>query len=138
MSVFVRTIALLLAFGVTAAPVLVSLFIASAEPSLPLQASWVVPFALAGFAAAVGYLVVAIIPRRLAVAAFELRALVACFMAFPCGVAAYLLVVTDSAAMVSFSLAVIAGTALLVTACVWPAWLARSNQSLQRTASGGL
>ena len=135
MSTLVRAIALLLALVVTAGPVFLSVFIASVEPSRPIQASWVAPFALGGLVAAAGYLVVATVPRWLALAPLELRFLVACLLAVPGVVAVYLLGITGSTAMVSLSMAVIAGTAFLIAACVWPAWLARSNSSYMDSPS---
>lgn len=136
MTIFVRTIALLFALGVTAGPVVLSLVIAGVEPSRPVQVSWVAPFALGGLVAAAGYLVVAIAPRRLSLAVLELRVLVACLLAMPCAVASYLLTVTGSTDMVYLCSAVIAGTAFLLAACVWPAWLARSSPTLPQTALG--
>ena len=137
MSALVRAIASLLAFGVVAGPVWLSLFVASVEPSRPVQVSWVAPFALSGLGAAAGYLIVATGPHRIAVSTSKCRLLVGCLLAVPCTAAIYLLCVTNSWVMVGFSLAVIGGTVLLLVACIWPAWLARANPSFQRTASGG-
>lgn len=70
-------------------------------------------------------------------AALELRLLVACFLVIPCAVSVYLISVTDSLALGGLSLAVMAGTALLVAACIWPAWLGRANSAVHRTATSG-
>lgn len=136
MAILVRAIALLLAVGVMAAPVSLSLFIASVEPSRPVRLLWVAPFAVGGLVAAAGYWAVAITPRRLAVAALEIRIVVACLMGVPCAVAIYLLSVTGSNGVMVFCLLALAGTALLFAACVWPAWIKHANPMLKRTADG--
>ena len=106
---------------------MLSIFVASVEPSRPLQFSWVASFALAGLAAAAGCLWVAVAPKQLAASIFELRLLVACLMGLPFAGAAFLLLVTHSAEMVGVSLVIMAGTAFLFSACIWPAFLKRTE-----------
>ena len=134
MSVLVRIVALLLSLTVIAGPVLVALFVASVEPSRPVQASWVAPFALGGFASALGYLSVALIPWRLATAALHFRLLITFLMSVPSAVAVYLLFVTGSTVVIALCLALLVSTTWLVSACVWPAWLASSNTAFERDA----
>ena len=134
MSIFVRIVALFLSLVVIAVPILVALLVASVEPSRPVQVSWVAPYALGSLASALGYLGVALIPKRLAVAALHFRLFIALLMSVPIAVAVYLLFVTGSAAVVALCLALLIATAWLLSACVWPAWLAGSNPAFERDA----
>jgi hypothetical protein len=128
MQLLVRTIASLLAAGTIAGPIWVALFVASVEPTRPIRIAWVAPFAFGGFAAALGYLVVALGPSRVAASVFELRLFVACLMALPCAIAVGLISVTDAGAVVLLCGALLVATAWLLSACVYPAWLQGSNQ----------
>jgi len=132
MSIFVRIVALFLSLAVIAAPILLALMVASVEPSRPVQISWVAPYALGGLASALGYLVVAFIPKRLAVAALHFRLFIALLMSLPIAVAVYLLFSTGSTEVVALCLALLVATTWLLSACVWPAWLASSNPTLKR------
>lgn len=131
MSAFIRVIATLLALLVVSGPVFVALFAAGVEPGRPIPLAFWAPFVVAGFSATFGYAVVAYGPQKLISARFSLRALAVLSMAFSCVAAGYLLVVTNSFLVVTLSSAVLAGTALPLTACVWPAWLQHSRYSLQ-------
>ena len=137
MSKLVALVAFSLGLGLAAGPVLLAVFVAGVEPSRPVQLSWLAPFALVGLAAAAGPFAVALQPVRIAAAASEWRLLVGFLVVAPALPASYLLGASGEGAMVALSLLVLGGTVLVVTACVWPAWLVRSNQSLQRTAFGG-
>ena len=132
MSVLVRIIALLLSLGVIAGPVILALFVASVEPSRPVQVSWLAPFALGGFVAALGYLGLVFAPKRIAIATLRLRLLSAFLMLVPCIVAVYLLFVTGSPVVVALCLILLVATTWLLSACVWPAWLASSNTAFER------
>ena len=132
MSVLVRIIALLLSLGVIAGPVILALFVASVEPSRPVQVSWLAPFALGGFVAALGYLGLVFATKRIAVATLRLRLLSAFLMLVPCIVAVYLLFVTGSPVVVALCLILLVATTWLLSACVWPAWLASSNTAFER------
>ena len=134
MSALVRTVALFLSLAVIAGPVIVFLFVASVEPSRPVQVSWVAPFVLVGFASALGYLGVVFAPLRLASASAHFRLLIAFLMSVPCAVAVYLLFVTGSIEVIALCLALLLATAWLLSACVWPAWLTSSNPALKRDA----
>ena len=134
MSAFIRVIATLLAVLVVSGPVLVALFAASVEPDQPISLAFLVPFVAAGFSSAFGYAVVAFGPQKLVSASYGIRTLAVLSMALSCAAAGYLLVITNSFLVVALSCAVIAGTALLLTACVWPAWLVNPNHSLQPQA----
>lgn len=125
MALFVRMVALLLGLVTVAGPVLVALFVASVEPSQPVQLSWIVPFMLGGLAAALGYISVVFAPNRIAHSAQRWRVLMAVLMSLPSVVAAYLFFVTDSAAVAAVCLVLVTATAWLCSACVWPAWLAQ-------------
>ena len=134
MSALVRIVALFLSLMVIAGPVLVALFVASVEPTRPVQVSFVAPYVLGGFASALGYLGVAFVPIRLAAAALYFRLLIAFLLSGPCAVAVYLLFVTGSFEVIALCLALLVATAWLLSACVWPAWLASSNSAFERDA----
>ena len=123
MQLLVRTIASMLAAGIMAAPIWLALFVASAEPERPIRIAWAAPFLLGGFVAALGYLVVALAPSRIASGVFELRLFVACLMALPCTVVVYLISVTNAGAVVLLCGTLLVATAWLLSACIYPAWL---------------
>jgi hypothetical protein len=137
MSRLVSIVAFALGLGLAAGPVLLSLFIAGVEPSRPVRLSWLAPSALVGLAASAGSFAVAFWPLRIAAAASEWRLLVGFLVVVPASLASYLLGASGVGTMVVCSVLVLSGTVLVVTASVWPAWLVRSNQALQRIAFGG-
>lgn len=123
MQLLVRTIASMLAAGTMAAPIWLALFVASVEPERPIRIAWIALFLLGGFVAALGYLVVALAPIRVAMAVLELRLFVACLMALPCTVAVYLISVTDAGSVVLVCGTLLVTTTWLLSACIYPAWL---------------
>ncbi|MDL2337307.1 MAG: hypothetical protein QFE16_05640 [Pseudomonadota bacterium] len=127
MAALVRLVALLLSLVLIGGPIVLALFVASVEPSWSIRASWIAPFALGGFASAAGYLWVMFVPHRVAAGGRALRWLVGCLMALPCMVAAYLLAVTRAPEMVALCSTLLVATSWLLSACIWPAWLARSD-----------
>lgn len=124
MQLCVRAIAFLLGLGTIAAPIGLALLVAGVEPSRPIRMAWIAPFAFGGLTAALGYLIVALSPTRLAASVWQFRLCAACLMALPCAVAVYLISVTDAGEVVLLCGALLLATAWVLSACVYPAWIA--------------
>jgi hypothetical protein len=138
MSAIVRVIAIFLGLSAAAGPFSMFLLFVGLEPTNPLPWKVVALFFLGGLALTFGYVIVAIDANRLASSTMEIRLLAACLMAIPCAAAAYLLPVTGSLVVASLALAILIGTVILISACVWPAWLARITSSSRVTDEGRL
>jgi hypothetical protein len=127
MHYFVRGLAFLLGLLAVIGPIDLALAVAGVEPNQPIHFSWVAPFALGGLVAALGYMAIAIAPRRIARGSQALRFAVATLMLIPCSIAFYLLVVTHANEIIALALLFIGGTAIQVAACFKPAWLIRET-----------
>ena len=132
MSITVRIVALWVAVVAAVAPLRLALFVASVEPSSPIQLGFLLPFALAGLALASGYIGLAALPRVFSRAGLLPRFAGAGFLVVTGLATIYLFHSVSSMlafqpARMGHSLVVCASVAIgltwLLLATVWPGWL---------------
>lgn len=92
----------------------------------------VVIYAPACLMAVLGFLSIARSPLKIAESSFSIRLRTAIFMTISICTAIYSIFITDSDFVAEVSIAFLIATALLFSACIWPAWLARSNPPFKR------
>jgi hypothetical protein len=129
-----RILSAFLGLGFLIAPFLVAYsFAIAVEPSRPVSLRHLTPFIGFGCALSAGYFALALFARGILVSTFY-RKFVAVLLALPTVMSTYLLVATHSSAVAIFFAIVTASTLFLASAFLWPAWLQRSNISLNPDA----